>query len=188
MTRRTKEAIRRDAVAVQKCTERISADVLSSKDLAEKLNLTEKQLRYTFACMETETAERIRSQLKYLSRKTKQVESYKALKFSTKTMLGYNRKRTKLIIIDPSTLSQVLEEGAFTPRRNDIIYVVEHYDDRKIFFKKALVLSVEVKHNCLTVNVLEVINLKFPESRSISEIATSVDIWDGMDSYVLSKV
>lgn len=187
MARRTKEAIARDAVAVQKCTERISADVLSFKNLAENLNLTEKQLRYTFACMKSETAEKIQSQLKYLSRKTKQLKNYKALKFSTKTMLGYNGKRTKVIIVDPSTLNQVLEEGAFTPRRNDIIYVVEHYD-RKIFFRKSLVLSVEVKRNCLTVNVLELINLKFPETRSISEIATLVDIWDGMDSYVLSKV
>lgn len=185
MARRTKEAIRRDAVAVQKCTERISADVLSAKDLAEKLNLTKKQLRYTFECMESETAERIQAQLKYLSRKTKQFESYKALKFSTRTMLGYNEKHTKLIVIDPSTMNRVLEEGAFTPKRNDVLYIVEHYD-RKIFFKKSLVLDVEVKRNCLTVNVLELINQKFPENIRIPEIA--VDIWDGMDSYVLSKV
>ncbi len=187
MARRTKEAIARDAVAVQKCTERISADVLSAEDLAEKLNLTKKQLRYTFECMESETAERIQAQLKYFSRKTKQFKSYKTLQFSTKTTLGYNEKHTKVIVIDPSTMNRVLEEGAFTPKRNDIIYVVEHYD-RKIFFKKSLVLSVEVKRNCLTVNVLELINQKFPENISIPEITSSVDIWDGIDSYVLSKV
>lgn len=187
MARRTKDEIKRDAITVQECTKRISGDVLSFGDLAEKLNLTEKQLRYTFDCMEEETSERIKSRLKFLSQRANELKNYKTLRFSTKTMLGFNGKRTKGIFIDPSTLNQVLEEGALVPRKNDIIYVVEHYDE-KIFFRKALVLSVEVRHNSLKVAVLELIKERFPESRSISEIALNCSIFDGIDSYVLSKI
>lgn len=189
MTRRTKEAVKKDVITVQKCTERISADVLSLKDLAEKLNLTKNQLIYTFERMENETSKRIQFRLKYLNQRAKQIKNYRTLNFPTKTTLGYNEKRTKAIFVDPSTLNTVLEEGAFTPKRNDIIYVVEHYDG-KIFFKKSLVLSVSVKRNCLMVNVLELINQKFSDNKSVSEIANSNDIgiFEGIDSYVLSKI
>lgn len=188
MARRTKDEIKRDAITVQECTERISGDVLSFGDLAEKLNLTKKQLRYTFDCMEDETSERIKSRLKVLSQRGKELKNYKTLNFSTNTMLGLNVKRTKGIFIDPSTLNQILEEGALVPRKDDILYVVEHYDG-KIFFKKSLVLSVEVKRNCLKVDVLELINQKFPDRKSISEIAgLNSSIFDGVDSYVLSKI
>ncbi len=188
MARRTKDEINRDAITVQKCTERILGDVLSFEDLAEKLNLTKMQLRYTFDCMEEEKSERIRSRLKVLSQRAKEIKNYKTLNFSTNTILGLNGKRTKGIFIDPSTLNQVLEEGAFVPRKDDILYVVEHYEGM-ISFKKSLVISVEVKRNCLKVEVLELIKERFPESRSISEIAVlNSGIFDGVDSYVLSKI
>lgn len=190
MARRTKDKIKKDIIAVQECTNRISADVLSLEDLAKKLNLTKEQLRHTFRCMEKEKTEIIKSRLKFLSKKAKKLKNYKNENYLTNTRLGLNERHTRGIFVNPANLNQILEKGEFVPRKDDIIYVVEHYDG-KIFFKKSLVLSVEVKQNCLRVATLELLNQKFPDSKSILEIAVSSNsnmLFDGIDSYVLSKI
>lgn len=185
--RRTRQEIERDIECIRKLTKRYSGDILSFKDLANKLAISEKQLEYTFKCMDREESDSIKKKIRFLSETAKKLKNYTTLQFSTSTMLGINKKCTKGIFVNPTSLNYVLEEGLLNPRRDDILYIVEHYGG-KIFFKKFLVLNVKVSRRCLKVSTIILFKDRFPEDKGISEIFSSNSMFDGTDCYVMSRI
>lgn len=185
--RRTRQEIEQDIKCILKLTKRYSGDILSLKDLANKLAISEKQLEYTFECMDREKSDSIKKKMRFLTETAKKFKNYKTLLFSTSTMLGMNKKCTKGIFINPTSINYVLEEGSLNPRRDDVLYIVEH-SDGKIFFKKFLVLNVEVSGRCLKVKTMILFKEAFPEDKGISEIFSSNSMFDGTDCYIMTRI
>lgn len=183
--KRTRYEIARDIALVRKCTQRLSGEILSIRDVAENVGLSKSQLNYTFNCMDKEEVWKIKNQLNFLEQVAKKTSSYVTLNFPKNTMLGIDDKHTKCLFIDSVSLNSILKKGKFNPRKDDIIYFIERRYG-KIFFKKSLVLSVEVNRRALKVKVLTIIREKFPESKKNWEILLLNDMLDGIDCYVLS--
>lgn len=190
MAKRTSKEVNRDIERLRKYWENYSGRIVSLKDFAERLNVSDGQLDYMFRRMKGESkeeVEQIKAQINPLTKMARELKNYKTLYFLTDTQMGINQTKKRGIFINPLSLNKVLEEGIFNPRKDDILYIVERCDG-KILFRKFLVLKVETKKKNRKVSVLTICKFYFHEKdASISDLLYN-GTFDGIDCYIMSKV
>ncbi len=181
MTRkRTAEEIESAKQTIRKYSGRIA----SMEDWADLLEITKSQLKYTFDSMNPEEAKEIKRKTAHLNKMQKNLENWEKLCFSTDDKLGITCKKNRKVgkFIDPLTFPTILNEGTFSPRRYDILYVVEEANGH-VYFRKYLVDSVSTKGSNFLIQALLI-----AKANVKTEFLNFLEGFDGVDRYILSII